>query len=79
MAPQNGEAMDTVPNKAEPPFLLTSEVARVLGVTPETVRHWERVGRLPAQKTSTGVRLFDRRDVERFARAREARTQEASS
>ena len=65
--------MDIQKNKANPPLLLTSEAARVFGVTPETVRHWERVGRLPAQETATGVRLFDRRDVERLAREREAR------
>jgi excisionase family DNA binding protein len=50
--------------------LLTSEVARLLNVSPETVRIWERLGKLPALKTSRGVRLFDRRDVERLARER---------
>jgi excisionase family DNA binding protein len=45
------------------PPLLTNEAARILNVTPETIRHWERNGRLPAVKTERGVRLFDRRDV----------------
>jgi DNA-binding transcriptional MerR regulator len=53
--------------------LLTSEVARILDVSPETVRLWERLGRLPALKTKHGVRLFDQRDVEQFAREREER------
>jgi len=52
--------------------LLTSEVARILEVSSETVRVWERLGRLPALKTGRGVRLFDRRDVERLVRERRA-------
>ena len=52
-------------------LLLTSEVARLIGVAPETVRVWERTGRLAAAKTSSGVRLFARADVERLARERQ--------
>lgn len=52
--------------------LLTSEVARILEVSSETVRVWERLGRLPALKTGRGVRLFDRGDVERLAAERRA-------
>jgi DNA-binding transcriptional MerR regulator len=55
------------------PPLLTSQVARLLDVAPETIRLWERQGILPAVKTDKGVRLFDRRDVERLAREREER------
>jgi excisionase family DNA binding protein len=51
--------------------LLTSEAARILEVTPETVRLWADSGRLPAVKTARGVRLFEREDVERLARERE--------
>lgn len=50
----------------------TSEVARRFGVSPITVHLRERTGRLPALKTATGVRLFHRADVERFARERQA-------
>ena len=50
--------------------VLTTEAARILKVSPETIRHWERIGILPALKTERGVRLFDRRDVERLARER---------
>ena len=57
-------------------ILLTSQVARILDVSSETVRLWERLGRLPALKTEKGVRLFDRADVtalaERLARERRA-------
>ena len=51
-------------------LVLSGEAARILNVSVDTVRLWERLGRLPALKTATGVRLFDRRDVERLARER---------
>jgi excisionase family DNA binding protein len=50
--------------------LLTSDVARILDCTPDYVRQLERAGQLHAAKTEGGVRLFDRGDVERFARER---------
>ena len=58
--------------------LLTSEVAQILHVSAVTVRLWERQGRLSALKTGRGLRLFDRRDVERLARERETRAALAS-
>jgi excisionase family DNA binding protein len=51
-------------------YLLTAEAARRLGVSSATVHLWERLGRLPAVRTGGGVRLFNRRDVERLARKR---------
>lgn len=60
-------------------FLLTGDVARILQVSAETVRLWERIGRLHALKTDRGVRLFDRRDVEALASARRARRSIMSS
>lgn len=51
-------------------FILTTEAAHVLGVSPDTVRAWERLGRLPALRTAGGVRLFNRLDVEQLARDR---------
>lgn len=51
--------------------VLTTEAARILEVAPETVRHWERIGRLPALKTERGVRLFNREDVLRLKAERE--------
>jgi excisionase family DNA binding protein len=53
--------------------LLTNEVAKILNVSPETVRLWERAGRLRAVRTAGGVRLFDRRDVERLSRERDSK------
>ena len=55
-------------------FLLTNDAAYILKVAPDTVRYPEKTGRLPALKTSGGVRLFDKKDVERLAREREARS-----
>ena len=56
--------------QASTDLLLTGEAARVLDVSADTIRLWERTGRLPAVKTARGVRLFDRRDIERLARER---------
>jgi excisionase family DNA binding protein len=52
-------------------ILLTSEVAHALGCSEQTVRALERSGRLPAQRTTKGVRLFDEADVARVAEARQ--------
>jgi excisionase family DNA binding protein len=60
-------------------LLLTNEVARILDVSPDTVRLWERVGRLPALKTPGGVRLFAQRDVEQLALERSAHRGESAA
>ena len=56
-----------------PDFLTVGEVASELGVSADTVRWWERTGRLAAARTRTGVRLFERRDVDAFAALRARR------
>jgi len=48
-------------------FLTTSEAAKVLDRSADTVRLYERSGKLPAQKTRGGLRLFKASDVERLA------------
>lgn len=50
---------------------LTNDAARILNVSPDTVRRLERTGVLPALKTAGGVRLFNRTDVERLALERQ--------
>lgn len=50
--------------------VLTGEVARLLDVSEETVRAYDRRGVLRARRTSSGVRIFDRDDVERLRRSR---------
>ena len=58
--------------EATAPFdpVLVSEVARILHRSAETVRALERAGTLRAIRTAGGVRVFNRADVERFARER---------
>jgi len=52
-------------------LLVKSEAARLLGVTPASVRALEIAGQLPAIKTPTGVRLFREADVLALAERRE--------
>ena len=47
-------------------FLLVGEVAKRAGVDSDTVRSWHRRGKLNAQRTESGRRLFNEREVERF-------------
>ena len=71
--------MPAVSPALEPPVfvapMFTSEVARLLQVAPDTVRHYDRTGQLPAQRTAGGVRVWDPRLVAAFAerRSRESR------
>lgn len=52
-------------------FLTTGEVSRSLGLSTDRVRQLERCGELPARRTETGVRLFERTAVEAFRQQRE--------
>ena len=44
-------------------LILSSEAARILGISAQSVRAWENAGRLRATKTAGGVRLFSRAEV----------------
>lgn len=57
----------------EIPFLTTGESAKFLQVAPETIRLWERLGQLPAIRTSSGQRLFLRATVIQKQQERAAR------
>jgi excisionase family DNA binding protein len=49
----------------EPPAVLaTSEVSRLLGVSPNTVTRWAREGRLPCRLTLGGHHRFERHVIE---------------
>lgn len=63
---------DPLPND----LMTTGEAARVLGLSSDMVRWLEREGRLPAERTTNGVRLFRRGDVEQLERSRAAVTAE---
>jgi len=54
-------------------FLTTTGAARLAGVSSETIRAWARKGRLAAERTAGGVRLFREDDVRRAATAAEER------
>jgi excisionase family DNA binding protein len=53
-------------------LLTAADAARLLGITPATVRVHADRGHLPvAQRTTGQMRLFRREDVEKFRQARE--------
>jgi excisionase family DNA binding protein len=57
--------------------LLTSgQVAKRLGLTPDGIRAMARRGALKAIKTASGLRLFQRADIENLARRRAERNRE---
>lgn len=58
-------------------LLLTTEASRILQVSAETVRVWERRGYLSAIRTAGGVRLFARADVQRLAQERQSQLKAA--
>lgn len=51
--------------------MMCADVARLAGVTTETVRSWHKAGKLPSLRTDGGVRVFRRADVLAFLRERE--------
>ena len=53
--------------------MFTSEAARILKVSNETVRAWNRRGVLKAKRTASGVRVFARDEVERLRRSLDER------
>ncbi len=63
----------TTPSLHNAEFLTTSDAARLLGRTPQTVREYEAAGRLRAVRTAGGWRLFLRADVERLLADQKAR------
>lgn len=52
-------------------LLTIGGAARILGLSTQRVRQLERSNLLPALRTETGVRLFERKVVERFRQERE--------
>jgi hypothetical protein len=55
--------------------MTTGAVARCLRKSEQTVRRWERDGRLRAERTETGLRLFDPRLVAQLAQELERERQ----
>jgi excisionase family DNA binding protein len=48
-------------------YLLPSEVARALQVSPKTVTRWAKEGKLPSRRTLGGHRRYARADIESLA------------
>jgi excisionase family DNA binding protein len=46
--------------------LTTGRAARYLGLHPKTLQRFDREGRLPAQRTATGRRFWNKRDLDVF-------------
>jgi DNA-binding transcriptional MerR regulator len=55
--------------------LTTNDSARILERAPATVLYYEKTGRLKAERTQSGIRLFNREDVERLAKELKAKTE----
>lgn len=50
-----------------PDFLTVTEAAEILGVSPSTLRNWDRAGKLKAKRHPfNGYRLYERRQLERI-------------
>src|SRR6266508_5260449 len=50
-----------------PEFLQVTEAAEYIGVSPQTLRRWDRDGRLTAvRRPSSGYRYYRRADLEQF-------------
>ena len=52
--------------------------ARIAEVSEETIRAWANSGLLQVERTESGVRLFEREDVERAAAAKARRGKDAA-
>ena len=51
-------------------YLKTTEAARLLGVSPNTLRLWAASGKVPVRRNpANGYRLFRRQDLDTFLRA----------
>lgn len=59
-------------------LITTSEAARILDLSPDSVRRLEREGALPAIKVGKGHRLFEQSEVEKLRSERE-RTRSADN
>ena len=51
--------------------LTLSEAARELGIHPETLRNWEKYGKLVAERDAYNYRIYDPATIARLKRERE--------
>ena len=63
-----------------PAFMESGQVARILGVSVEALRYWEREGVIaPPLRTAGGRRLFTPEQVEEIRQKREQKASAAAS
>lgn len=55
---------------SEEQFMSSHDASRIAGVSPATVRLWANTGKLAAIRTSGGMRLFRRSEVEAVVQKR---------
>jgi excisionase family DNA binding protein len=48
------------------PLIGIKKAAERLGIHPETLRRWDRAGRITAYRTPTGIRRFKLADLDNF-------------
>ena len=53
----------------EKKLVKVSLAAEILGVSAQTLRRWEKLGKLKPQRSKNGYRLYDITQLESFARA----------
>ncbi len=58
--------------------MAVSDVAKVLGLTPQWIRKLADDGTLPSTRTVSGIRLFKLRDVQALKRRRDAAKREVT-
>jgi len=58
-------------------WLLANEAGRILDLAPSTVVFHAKAGKLPAQRTTSGIHLFRLKDVLEFKAQREAKRSQA--
>ncbi len=51
-------------------YLTVGDAAKIIKVSADSIRLYEKHGKLPAVRTASGIRLFNRHDVEMFAKKR---------
>lgn len=48
-------------------YLTCKEARKVLGISSDTLRNWDKLGKINTIRTPTGIRLYNKEDVFRFA------------
>lgn len=59
--------MGTMPSKPPPRLLKASEAARALGISLDTLRRWDRDGRIRVERDASNRRVVPATEIERLA------------